>query len=208
MFVARGNRLTIRLTKPLGDFNARVAVSVCVLPAAVGDDPGRSRSHPCATAAPVHRSRNTSPVDRVVIERNRFYHGSRPHRVDRVVVDISLDSATAIDRVDRGSLDYAWVPTGDYADRAAELRRKYGINRKRFFAVPASFLRYFVLNTSQPALQGQRRALRQRRELRRSTGRRCCARGDRSPAFSPISTCRRDCPGFRDAHIYPLDGPT
>ena len=200
---ARGNRLTIRLTKPLGDFNARVAVSVCVLPAAVGDDPEGVKP-PIATAAP-YTITEYVPGDRVVIERNRFYHGSRPHRVDRVVVDISLDSATAIDRVDRGSLDYAWFPTGDYADRAAELRRKYGINRKRFFAVPASFLRYFVLNTASPLFRNNDRL---RRAVNFAVDRKALLRA-RGPlaGFLTDQYLPPGLPGYRDAHVYPLERP-
>jgi ABC-type transport system substrate-binding protein len=201
--VAHGTRLTIRLTKPLGDFNARVAVSVCVLPAGVGEDPEGVKP-PIVTAAP-YTITEYVPGDRVVIERNRFYHGSRPHRVDRVVVDISLDSATAIDRVERGSLDYAWVPTGDYADRAAALRRKYGINRKRFFAAPASFLRYFVLNTASPLFRNNDRL---RRAVNFAVDRKALLRA-RGPlaGFLTDQYLPPGIPGYRDAHIYPLERP-
>jgi ABC-type transport system substrate-binding protein len=201
--VARGNRLTIRLTKPLGDFNARVAVAVCVVPTAVGTDPEGVKP-PVPTAAPYAIAEYVAG-DRVVIERNRFYHGARPHRVDRVVVDLSLDEATALDRVEGGTLDYAWVPTADYADRAAELRRKHGLNRKRFFAVPASFLRYFTLNTARPLFKGNeplRRAVNfavDRKALLRARG---PLAGFLTDQYLPPGL-----PGFRDADIYPLAKP-
>ncbi len=201
--LVRGNRLTIRLTRPVGNFNARIAVAVCVLPTAVGADPEGVKP-PVPTAAP-YTITEYVPGDRVVIERNRFYHGSRPHRVARIVVDISLDPASAIDRVDRGSLDYAWVPTGDYRDRATELRKKYGFNRKRFFAVPASFLRYFVLNTSSALFKDNERL---RRAVNFAIDREALLRA-RGPlaGFLTDQYLPPGLPGFKDAHIYPLERP-
>lgn len=201
--VARGNRLTIRLTKPLGDFNARVAVAACVVPTAVNADPEGVKP-PVPTPAP-YAITEYVPGDHVVIERNRFYQGSRPHRVARIVVDVSLDSASTLDRVDRGSLDYAWVPTGDYGDRAAAFQRKYGVNRTRFFAVPASFLRYFVLNTRSALFRNNeplRRAVNfavDRKALLRARG---PLAGFLTDQYLPPGL-----PGFRDAHIYPLERP-
>lgn len=200
---AHGNRLTIRLTKPLGDFNARVAIAACVVPTAVDADPEGVKP-PVPTAAP-YAITEYVPGDRLVIERNRFYRGSRPHRVSGIVVDLSLDSATALDRVDRGSLDYAWVPTGDYGVRATELQRKYGINRLRFFAVPASFLRYFVLNTTSSLFKDNeplRRAVNfavDRKALLRARG---PLAGFLTDQYLPPGL-----PGFQDAHIYPLGRP-
>ena len=204
--VAHGNRLTIRLTKPLGDFNARVARRR-LRPAGRRriDDPGRSRSRPAPQRRPTHhrirprrpgRDREKSLLPRA--PGRIAWTGSsstsrstpRPHSIASIA----------------GSLDYAWVPTGDYADRAAELQRKYGINRKRFFAVPASFLRYFVLNTSQPALQGQRRPPA-RRELRRRPEGAARARGRPLAGFLTDQYLPPGLPGFRDAHIYPLERP-
>jgi ABC-type transport system substrate-binding protein len=201
--LAHGNRLTIRLTKPLGDFNARVAIAVCVVPTAVDADPEGVKP-PVPTAAP-YAITEYIPGDRVVIERNRFYRGSRPHRVARIVVDLSLDPATALDRVDRGSLDYAWVPTGDYGVRAAELQRKYGINRARFFAVPASFLRYFALNTTSSLFKDNARL---RQAVNFAVDRKALLRA-RGPlaGFLTDQYLPPGLPGFKDAHIYPFERP-
>ena len=104
---------------------------------------------PIPTAGPYYVAEYV-PGRQVVLERNRFYRGSRPHRVDRIDVDLTGDAATVLERVERGELDYGWLPTSDFATRAAEFQRKYGLNRARFFAVPASFLRFFALNASRP----------------------------------------------------------
>ena len=48
--MAHGNTLTIRLTRPLGDFDARVARAVRVVPRYIGSDPEGVKA-PVPTAA-------------------------------------------------------------------------------------------------------------------------------------------------------------
>ena len=75
---------------------------------------------------------------RVVLERNRFYRGTRPHHVDRFVVDLqTLTSPETLHRVERGAADWGIVsPPADYYDPAVGLVRKYGVNRSQFFVTP------------------------------------------------------------------------
>jgi ABC-type transport system substrate-binding protein len=146
------------------------------------------------------------PNREVVLLRNRFYGGKRPHHVDRIEVDLTGNSATVLDRVSRAVLDYGWVPTGDFAQRAAEFKHRYGLNRGRFRSVPASFLRFFALNTSRPLFR-ENLPLRQavnvaidRRALLRERG--GALAGTLTDQYLPPRL-----PGFRDAKIYPLNGP-
>ena len=66
--VAHGNTLTIRLTRPLGDFDARVARAVCVMPRYIGSDPEGVKA-PVPTAAPYFIAEYVAG-QRVVLERN------------------------------------------------------------------------------------------------------------------------------------------
>ena len=198
-----GNRLTIRLTRPLGNFNARIAVAVCVLPTAVDADPEGVKP-PVPTAAP-YTITEYVPGDRVVIERNRFYHGSRPHRVARIVVDISLDPATAIDRVDRGSLDYAWVPTGDYARSCDGTPAEVRVQPEALLRRAGELSPVLRAQHEQRALQGQRASAPavnfaiDRKALLRARG---PLAGFLTDQYLPPGL-----PGFQDAHIYPLERP-
>jgi peptide/nickel transport system substrate-binding protein len=201
--VARGRSLTIRLTRPVGAFTARVGLAACVLPRTVAADPEGAKA-PIPTAGPYYVSEYV-PGQTVVLLRNRFYSGSRPHHLDRIEVDLTGDSASVIDQVDRGALDYGWVPTGDYADRAVELRQKYGLNRSRFFGAPASFLRYFVLNTSRPLFRNNAEL---RRAVNFAVDRRALLR-ERGPLAGTLTDqyLPPGLPGFQNARIYPLNGP-
>jgi ABC-type transport system substrate-binding protein len=201
--VARGQVLTIRLTKPVGAFTARAGLAACVLPYTVPADPEGVKA-PIPTAGPYYVAEYV-PGRQVVLERNRFYRGSRPHRVARIDVDLTGDAPTVLDRVDRGELDYGWVPTSDFAARAAEFRRKYGLNRARFFAVPASFLRFFALNTSRPLF-------RNNAELRQAVNfavDRPALLRERGPlaGFLTDQYLPPGLPGFRNEQIYPLQAP-
>jgi peptide/nickel transport system substrate-binding protein len=201
--VARGNTVTIRLTRPVGDFVARMALGACVVPQSLAPD-AEGAKPPIPTAGPYYVAEYV-PGRSVVLERNRFYRGARPHRVDRIEVDLTGANPSILDRVDRGELDYGWATTSAFADRANEFRRKYGLNRSRFFAVPAGFLRLFVLNTSRPLFRNNP-ALREavnfaidRRALLRERG---PFAGVLTDQYLPPSL-----PGFRDERIYPLEEP-
>ena len=201
--IARGDTLTIKLTRRLGDFPTRLAFGACVIPRALPVDAEGAKA-PVSTAGPYFIS-EYAPDTRVVLERNPFYRGPRPHRVDRIEVELAPDGASLLDQVDRGDLDYGWVPNGDYASRADEFKRKYGVNKSRFFAVPAGFLRMFVLNSRRPLFRDNgalRRAVNfavDRRALLRERG---TLGGVLTDQYLPPLM-----PGFRDARIYPLKRP-
>ena len=202
--VARGGTLTIRLTHRVGDFLAGAALSLCVLPAGLPFDPEGVKA-PVPSAAPYYISEYV-PGQRVVLERNRFYRGSRSHHVDRFVFDLTPDENTALDEVASGKADYAWVPNAFYAPRAHEFARRFGVNKRQFFVKPGTFLRMFVLNTSRPLLRNNVRlrqainfAIDRPALLRESFG---TYSGTLTDQFLPPIM-----PGFTNAHVYPLYKP-
>jgi ABC-type oligopeptide transport system substrate-binding subunit len=81
----------------------------------------------------------------VVVQRNRFYRGPRPHNVNSIVVDIGLPLETIKLNIDRGVTD-----TGDLPPAAhAELGRRYGVKKQspgRYFANPAPTILYLGMN--------------------------------------------------------------
>jgi peptide/nickel transport system substrate-binding protein len=200
---ARGDTLVIRLKKPVGDFASRLTEELCVVPETTPIDPEGMKA-PAPGAGPYYVAEFVIG-ERVRLERNRFYRGSRPGHVDRFVFDLTLDSATILDRVDRGELDYGWVSNQSYADRAEEFRRKYGIKGPRFFTVPDRNLRMFVLNTSRPLF---RRNVELRQAVNFAVNRRALLR-ERGPLAGTLTDqyLPPGVPGYRNDRIYPLKGP-
>jgi oligopeptide transport system substrate-binding protein len=120
--------LQIRTTKPLGDLAARLTMPYfCPIatstPATEIDDPLGSGPYYVASRVPNRQ---------VVLERNRFFRGSRPANVDRIVWTISAPGACRA-AVERDELDLCFVlPPTAFQEIAAE----YGVNKERFFFNP------------------------------------------------------------------------
>jgi peptide/nickel transport system substrate-binding protein len=205
--VARRNMLTIRLREPAGNFLGNLASGAggfCVVPEGLPLDPEGAKA-PLPSAGPYFVSEYV-PGERVTLERNRYYSGTRPHHVDRFVGDltyVSADPAPALDRVESGELDSALVAIT--SDRAEDFKQRYGINRSRFFVKPGTFFRMFVLNTSG-------RLFRNNVELRQAVN----FAVDRTALMrevSPFGGYLTDqylapvLPAFRNDRIYPLKGP-
>ncbi len=200
--IARGSTLTVRLTRRVGDFTARL-VGLCAVPETLRFDPEGVKA-PVAGAGPYYVAQYV-PGRRVVLERNRFYRGERPHHVDRFVVDLTADAATILDRIDHGELDYGWVPNADFASRGVEFRRKYGVNRSRFFVTPANNLRMFVLNTERPLFRNN---LELRQAVNFAVDRKALLR-ERGPLAGYLTDqyLPPGLPGFMNESIYPLKAP-
>ena len=200
--VARGNTLTIRLTKPAADLPSRVG-TLCVVPVGMPISP-EGASAPVPGAGPYYISEYL-PGERIVLERNRHYTGGRPHRVDRVVAFMGGTATTILERVERGELDYGFLAPADFADRATELVRRYGLGRSRLFSSPAFNIRVFVLNTSRPLFRNNPQ-LRQAVNFAVDRGALVRERG----AYSSYPTDQYlppFVPRFRNEGIYPLRGP-
>ena len=88
------------------------------------------------------------PGELVVIERNRFYRGSRPHHVDRITIELDAD-ASALERVEKGELD-SLAGTPNLNPQLADLVKRHGINRSRVFLSPDTLVRSFYVNTTRP----------------------------------------------------------
>jgi ABC-type transport system substrate-binding protein len=144
--------LELRTKRPVGDLAARltmpffcpIAVDMPIDPDGVDTPLG---SGPYYVAS---RVRNRQ----VVLERNRFYRGSRPAHVDMAVWTIRGRAACRVG-VEKDELDYCGglgVPTADYR----ELVARYGINKTggQLFFNPFIGTDYFVFNHDRPAFRG------------------------------------------------------
>jgi peptide/nickel transport system substrate-binding protein len=203
--VARGNTLVVRLTRPAPDFPVRTTLPFfCAVPPNLPADPEGVRAFPGAGPYYVAEYR---PNERVVIRRNPFYRGSRPHHVDGFDVDLRAASPTEmIQQVDRGDADWGHTIAGVYFDPALALVDKYGINRSQFYVQPGLTLRMFAFNSSRPLFRGNP-------ELRRAVNFALDRKALQATGGGPFAGALTDqylppvVPGFRDADIYPLERP-
>jgi peptide/nickel transport system substrate-binding protein len=200
---ARGNTLTVRFTRPTPEFPALTALPFfCAVPPTLPVDAEGIGVFP--TAGP-YRVTEYRPGERVVIGRNAFYRGSRPHHVDGFEVDLRATSPDeTIRRVDSGEADWTSSLMPVYLNPALGLEAKYGINRSRFFSQPGLTLRMFAFNTSRPLFRnnpGLRKAVNfalDRQALQAILGGPLAGR--LTDQYIPPLV-----PGFRDGDVYPLD---
>jgi len=145
------------------------------------------------------------PNKLLVLGRNRYYRGARPHRVDRVVASIGGDLDDDIRAVENGDADVLGIEIP--RDVRDDLAQRYGVNKGQFFRVRGTYTGALVLNTSRPLFQnnvGLRKAVNlavDRAEIVRQAG----ASSLWFTATDQIVP--RRIPGWRDYHIYPLNGP-
>lgn len=201
--VARGDTLVIRLKRAIPEFPHRTT-SLCAVPPELPADREGIGVFPAAGPYYVAEHR---PGEEVVIRRNPFYGGRRPHHVDGFTATLRASSFDEVlDGVERGEYDWGWALPEAYFDPARRLASTYGVNRARFFVQPGTLTFGFVLNTERPLFRDNPR-LRQavnfavdRPAVRRASG--VALQSELTDQYLPAGF-----PGFRDARIYPLDKP-
>ena len=195
-----GLRLVVRFTRATPDFTERTAMLFfCAVPPTLPIDPeGEPTFH---AAGPYYVAQNVLGR-RVVLRRNKFYRGKRPHHVEQFLVDFATNPTDVLDRIERGQADWGWAPAPFYFDPARKLAQKYGKNRSQFFVEPGLTFKYFALNTSGPLFRNNpklRRAVNfavDRGALMRAAGGRLAV--EPTDQYLPFGF-----PGFRDADIFP-----
>jgi peptide/nickel transport system substrate-binding protein len=198
--VATGRVLRLRLTQAVPDLLARTSL-LCAVPANLPADPEGAKA-PLHSPAPYYVSEYV-PGERVVLERNRFYRGERPHHVDRITVDLQAD-VSAVDEVASGKLD-SLAGTPNLNPQLSKLVRRYGVNSSRVFIEPDIGVRLFFLNTSRPLFRNN---LELRRAVNFAADRRALVREYGPYAATPTDQyLPASIPGFRDGRVYPLQRP-
>jgi ABC-type oligopeptide transport system substrate-binding subunit len=200
--VARGNRLVIRLERPIPDFAARLAMPFfCAVPPSLPANPEGIGAY--ASAGPYYVA-DFRPGQRLVLRRNRYYGGNRPVHVDGFVLDNTLPTpAKMVERIERGQADWGWMDASARQGRGPALVRKYGLNRSRLSIRPSPTLRFFVLNTERPLF----RSARLRRAVNLAVNRVALANAHGFKVMQPTDQYLPiGFPGFRYARIYRLKG--
>ena len=146
-------RLRIRLTRPVGDFIARLTMpffcpilpNTPIVPEGINNPAG---SGPYYVAERI-------PNRRVVLRRNPFYRGGRPANVDQMVWTIGEPAVDCLSRVEQDQRDVCFGP-GVTSTIMRRLAEQYGINRPggQFFRGPLLATPHFVFNHERPAFKG------------------------------------------------------
>jgi peptide/nickel transport system substrate-binding protein len=200
---ARGQVLTIRLTRPAPDFLARIAMPFfAAVPLNFPVDANGVSQTPLHSAGP-YFLREFIPTRSAVLARNPFWRRSllprRPANADRVDFTFGVSAEATKRRIEGGEADLGPIGT----EEAADLYRRYGL-RGRFRVLPRLHVNYLFFNHRRPLFRGNvplKRAVNlaiDRPQLARHFGYLAGRRTDQIlPPFMP---------GFHDQRLYPLAG--
>jgi ABC-type oligopeptide transport system substrate-binding subunit len=144
--------LQLTMTKRAPDLLARLAMPFFqAIPTNLPIEPDGVNA-PVATAGPYYIQK-WDRNRQVVVVRNRFYKGPRPHNVNSIVVDVGLPLETIKLNIDRGVTDTGDIPPSAHA----ELGRRYGVKKQspgRYFANPSPTISYLAMNHDRPLFGG------------------------------------------------------
>jgi DNA-binding SARP family transcriptional activator/ABC-type oligopeptide transport system substrate-binding subunit len=101
----RGATLQLTLIRPSPDFLKRLSLPYFApLPAGVPNLAGGASDHPPPSAGPYYAA-ETINGEYLLLKRNPYYRGPRPHALDAIVLREGVDAARAIERVHDGTWD-------------------------------------------------------------------------------------------------------
>ena len=138
--------LEIRTTRPVVDLPARLTL-VFFCPVPPGTPPVEIDNLP--GSGPYYVASRV-PNRQIVLERNRFYRGSRPANVNRIVWTFGVGQEACWVAIERDELDTCEIP----ATAVPEIAERYGINKGRFFFYPTFVTSFFAFNHDRPAFKG------------------------------------------------------
>jgi peptide/nickel transport system substrate-binding protein len=199
---ARGRKLIITLERPDSTFLTFIAggsAIVCPVPLGLPVDP-EGIAAPFSGGGPYYVSK-WIPGEELDLARNGFYGGTRPQHVARFVVTPAGSDDATLRGIDAGTIDWA----DRLPSTVPDLAKRYDVNKAQFFVHPVPAEHYLALNTSRPLFRNNavlRRAVNfaiDRTAILREYG---PYAGRAADQYVPSAV-----PGFRDAHIYPLNGP-
>jgi peptide/nickel transport system substrate-binding protein len=211
--IARGNRLTIKLTRAAYDFPARVAMQFfCAVPT---NTPFRRTDMPPIPSAGPYYIASFTPAAEMVLKRNPNYTGPRPRRLKEIVYTGGFSDSQSISRIVSRKTDYVPSVRTD-PHLASRLKHQYGpgsraarAGHQQLFINPRLITDMLTLNTSRPLFWNARL----RRAVNYAIDRRALARqGGFFNGPGPLTATPTDqylapgIPGVSEQSIYPLGG--
>src|SRR5581483_8052645 len=126
---AKGQTLTVKLTKPNASFVAQLVMGwFTAVPANL---PYSSQGVNTYAAAGPYYIASRDPGRTTVLKRNPNYHGPRPANPDQIVYTANVDEDQSLLQVKAGQADID--NAGNAPSSSAQLAQQYGVNKGRFF---------------------------------------------------------------------------
>lgn len=147
-------RLRIRLTRPVGDLNARLTMAFfCPILPGMAVDP-KGVDNPAGSGPYYVAERIVN--QRVILKRNPYYRGKRPANVDEIVWTFGMSQEACLAATEEDRIDLC-VEFGIPQTAYRRLADTYGVNRPggRFFVSPRLDVWYFAFNHDRPAFKGR-----------------------------------------------------
>ena len=196
---AKGQKLTITLVNADPTFSAQIAMPFF---AAVKPDTAiNPKGIIVYPSGGPYTITSYEPGRTLVLDRNKFYKGTRPANPDKIVVTVNTDQNQSLLQVKSGEVnhDLGGVP----AVQNGPLSEEFGVNKGRYFVNPLTGTGYIALNTASPVLKNvkARQAVNwavDRPALLRTRGKFGGIRTDQ--ILAP------QLPGYKNADLYPLKG--
>jgi peptide/nickel transport system substrate-binding protein len=193
--------LIIRLTKKVPDFPARTTMPYfCPVQKDLPIAP-EGAGAPLPGSGPYYVSEFVRGK-RVVLKRNAYYRGARPHHLDQLVFQVGDDPVTNTHKVEAGQVD---VDLSAPVATLGELAAKYGVNKAQFFSVRSPAVFYVYMNTERPLFRNNPKlrqavnfALDRTAMLQAFGG----PVGSRTDSYLPPGL-----PGYLNVHPYPVRHP-
>jgi peptide/nickel transport system substrate-binding protein len=202
-----GNKLAITLDKIAPDFLSRIAMPFfCAVPKSTPINPKGERAVP--SAGPYYIASYT-PKRRIVLKKNPNYHGSRPRNVGEIDYTVGVDQDQSVLEIKQGKADY--VADGVAPGQIASLLSQYGPGtpaakqgKQQYFVNPMLGFQYLALNTTRPNF----RNVKVRKAIAYAIDRPALIRqGGPRTGIPADQYLPPRMPGYKDVHIYPLNGP-
>jgi ABC-type transport system substrate-binding protein len=202
---ARGDTLTLHLTSPVPDLPQILASPI--FSAVPEGTPLTWIFYPSPpSAGPYYLTQPLAPIQwQVILKRNPYYHGPRPHSLDAIVDDLNLQTTTAAQDAERNRVDVVFDPAGEVLSPTGDLARRYAMARParpHYLRIPWHEMRYLSLNTDHEPLSD----LSIRQAVNEALDRPALAAVDGSTPtdhYLPLGM-----PSARtDRHVYPITGP-
>jgi peptide/nickel transport system substrate-binding protein len=194
----KGRKITIRLIAPHADFLSRTAMMFfCPMPTNTPTVASGVNSFP--GSGPYYVSSRT-PGRTIVLKKNKYYNGSRPHNVNEIDVNVLTSQDTSLLQTKRGSVDYDLG--GHPGTDDASLARQYGLNKKQYFVNPDISTNYFSMNNMHAPFAGDigaRRAVNYAMDRKALIATQGAYAGRATDQLLPPSL-----QGYKNASLFPL----
>jgi ABC-type transport system substrate-binding protein len=195
--IARGSKVIINLIAPHADFLSRAAMMFfCPMPTNTPTVAAGVNSFP--GSGPYYVSSRT-PGRTIVLKKNKYYKGSRPHNVNEIDVNVLTNQDTSLLQTKRGSVDYDLG--GHPGTEDASLSRQYGLNKKQYWVNPDISTNYFAMNNLSAPFKGN---LAARKAVNYAIDRKALIATQGAHAGVPTDQLLPPpLNGFRNASLYP-----